>query len=127
MKDQGIRRVCCLLDSKLAEYDELLEIYVERFGATHIRHVPVKDYTAIDSETWHSKILPFLDEADSQSEPVVVHCSAGSGRTGQVLCLWLVSARGYSIEDAIQLVRESGRKPLEAATKSDLSSVMSEQ
>lgn len=43
-----------------------------------------------DFEALTGKILPFLLEADKQSEKVVVHCSGGVGRTGLVLAAWLV-------------------------------------
>lgn len=124
MTNQGIKRVCCLLDTELEEYDDLLETYSREFGSSNVCHVPIKDFTVIDHERFYSMVLPFLQVSALNDDPVVVHCSAGSGRTGQILCLWLVCARGYSLSDAIQTIRETGRNPLEAAADSDLAAVL---
>lgn len=121
MDRQGIERVCCLLDDHhLTEYDDLLQTYREHFGPTNVCHAPIPDFTVVESTTLHETILPFLETSVEQSEPVVVHCSAGSGRTGHVLALWLVHGRGYDLDDAIQAVTQSGRNPLEAASRDDL-------
>ena len=49
-----------------------------------------------------------------QNEKVVVHCSGGVGRTGQVLATWLVAKYGLSNQGAIDIVRQTGRNPYEA-------------
>lgn len=121
LREQGIERVCCLLDdAHLQEYEALLEEYRATFGADCVCHAPIPDESTIDGETLHETVLPFLRESDRRDQPVVVHCSAGLGRVGHVLVLWLAAERGYSIEDAVEVVRESGRIPLEATAVADL-------
>jgi hypothetical protein len=57
-----------------------------------------------DEQTMHRSILPFLAEADQLKERAVVHCSAGSGRTGHVLAAWLVYRHGLAEESALHTV-----------------------
>ncbi len=116
MKAQGMQKVCCLLcDRQLTRYSNLLSVYQQEFGSTNVCWAPVKDFHLIDAELLVDKILPFLSAADRQGEKVVVHCSGGIGRTGQVLAAWLVHQRGLANQTAIQAVRQTGRNPYEFA------------
>lgn len=119
MKQQNIKRVCCLLpDIQLAGYSNLLGIYQQEFGKQQVCWAAVADFHIVDLTTFTQKILPFLTVADQTNEKVVVHCSGGIGRTGHVLAAWLVSARGFSTKDAITAVKRTGRNPYEAVIAS---------
>ncbi|AIG97417.1 putative protein-tyrosine phosphatase [Archaeoglobus fulgidus DSM 8774] len=115
MKENGIKRVVCLLPQEQLDYytEPLLYIYEEEFGGENVLWAPVNDYNLCDKKTL-ARILYFLKEADDKGEKVVVHCSGGSGRTGHVLAAWLVFGRGFSAEEAILAVERSGRNPYEA-------------
>jgi protein-tyrosine phosphatase len=116
MQYQNIQRVCCLLSlTQLNHYSSLLEIYRQHFGPSQVYWAPVEDFQLVDYETLNQKILPFLSMANQQNEKVVVHCSGGVGRTGQVLAAWLVYERGFSPQEAIATVKQTGRNPYEAA------------
>jgi protein-tyrosine phosphatase len=116
MQGQNIKRVCCLLSSaQLNHYSCLLKVYREHFGPSQVYWAPIEDFQLVDYETLTQKILPFLSMANQQNEKVVVHCSGGVGRTGQVLAAWLVSGRGFSPQAAIAAVKQTGRNPHEAA------------
>jgi protein-tyrosine phosphatase len=107
MKDQEIKRVCCLLnDDQLAYYpDGLVEAYRQSFGAENVCLAPIKDYHLAAEKTLIGVILPFLIEASQLQKKAVVHCSGGMGRTGHVLVAWLVYSNAMELDDAIQAVR----------------------
>ena len=115
MQGHYIKQVCCLLpDSQLISYRDLLETYRKIFGCDRICWAPIADFELVDRDILLDRILPFLASANSQDERVVVHCSGGIGRTGQVLAAWLVSGRGLSNQQAIAAVKKTGRNPYEA-------------
>ncbi len=115
MKDEGITNICCLLsDDQLDFYDDLLVTYENYFGAENVCWAPVEDFSLVDESTLTQRILPFLDKACQVDQRVVVHCSAGQGRTGHVLAAWLVHGRSMSNEEAIKAVEAMGREPYEA-------------
>jgi protein-tyrosine phosphatase len=115
MKGQNIKRICCLLDEKqLNRYSNLLERYRQEFGCDRVCWTPIKDFQLCEVEMLTKDILPFLIEAELSKEKVLVHCSGGIGRTGQILAAWLVNRRGFSNKDAIAAVKKMGRNPHEA-------------
>lgn len=122
MKGRGITRVCSLLPpSQLGYYTvDLAETYRKEFGQTRVLSAPIADYHLCSAEML-GQILLFLREADSEGEPVVVHCAGGRGRTGFVHAAWLVDGRGFSIEKALEAVRKMGRNPFEAIEQGNAS------
>jgi protein-tyrosine phosphatase len=115
MQNQGIQRICCLLPkTQLARYSDLLSAYRQRFGSEQLCWATIEDFELVDADVLVRKILPFLAMANQQQEKVVVHCSGGIGRTGQILAAWLVTGRGFSPKSAIAAVKEMGRNPHES-------------
>ncbi len=114
MKNQGIQRVCCLLSAtQLRRYPDLIDIYQQNFGSDRICWSPIEDFSLVDRTALLHQILPFLLIAHQQNEKVVVHCSGGVGRTGQVLAAWLVAKYGMSNQGSIATVCQTGRNPYE--------------
>jgi protein-tyrosine phosphatase len=113
LQSQGIRRVCCLLDDE----DELLSACQAAFGSDKVLCAPIDDFEYATRECLQGEILPFLFDAAVAGERTVVHCFAGSGRTGHVLAAWLVAARCVPAEDAAWQVMDApgvDRNPYEA-------------
>ncbi len=108
-------RVCCLLESQLSLYaSDLLEAYQTAFGEEKVCWAPIMDFQLVEENLLTGTILPFLGDSVHREEKVVVHCSAGSGRTGHVLAAWMVYGRGMTNEEAIGTVKAMGRNPHEA-------------
>jgi protein-tyrosine phosphatase len=115
MLSQGIQRVCCLLPAtQLARYADLLGVYRQNFGIERVCWAPIQDFDVVSPEILTHQILPFLAVAQQHHEKVLIHCSGGIGRTGQVLAVWLIAGRGFSTASAVVTIKITGRNPYEA-------------
>lgn len=128
MKANGIGAVCCLLCPEQINFykSELSTTYQTCFGAENVCSAPIADYTFANEILLTTTILPFLSASVGRCRKVVVHCSAGMGRTGHVLAAWLVYGRGLSNQSAVKAVCSSGgqRSPCEAADKNTLDAIL---
>ena len=70
-------------------------------------HLPVVDMEppTLDEVV---RFMDFVQRAENENRPVVVHCGAGQGRTGTMLACYLVR-KGYDAQDALVQVRR--RRP----------------
>ena len=127
MRGIGVSRVVCLLNEKhLKRYgsdtgkDEkgnwiLIEQYISFFGEANVLHEEIPDFDICSPEKLNGSILPFLDESAAAEERVVVHCSAGSGRTGHILAAWRYYHHNIDVDTSLDEKFESAyRQPLEA-------------
>jgi protein-tyrosine phosphatase len=116
--DCGVRTFVDLTEpGELEAYDHLLEKEARAAGVTvrYHRH-PVVDLDVPTAEEMRG-ILDVIDAAVDTDAPVYVHCWGGIGRTGTVVCCWLIE-RGRTCDQAlvdITLLREHIQKRLIAS------------
>ena len=77
-KKEGIKAIV-----NVSEFDNRQDI-PEGFSYYHIN---VADY-GVPTDNQINKFLDISDDHETKKEPVVVHCVAGCGRTGQFIVVW---------------------------------------
>jgi atypical dual specificity phosphatase len=96
LRENGIELIVSLSE------DPLRRDWVNEAGLLAI-HIPVQDMEAPTQDQLNQAISA-IKRANGRPMGVVVHCTAGLGRTGVVLACWLV-ANGMSAANAIARVR----------------------
>ena len=97
---QGVRAILSLTEQPLD--GETVRTFGFDYG-----HVPVPDMTAPGMADI-ARAMTFIEAAERQQKPVLVHCAIGRGRTGAILACYLVR-KGADATDAIRQVR--ARRP----------------
>ena len=94
-KNEGIRAIVSLTSTPLPTdaITKLGFIYLHE----HVSNAPTIEQL--------NRILKFIENQKMKSNPVLVHCGEGIGRTGTVLAAYLVYG-GSRADDAIRKVRE---------------------
>lgn len=110
LRDQGIQVLLSLTE------EPLRQDWVEDTGLLMV-HVPVPDMTAPTPEQL-DQCISTIKKANDAGMGVVVHCTAGLGRTGSILAAYLVS-QGQSAQKAIEQIRELRPGSIETEEQED--------
>ena len=110
LRAQGIELLVSLSE------EPLRRDWINEAGLMRI-HVPVVDMTAPTQEQL-DQCLSSIKRANERNMGVVVHCSAGLGRTGTVLACYFVQ-QGMSAKNAVARVRRMRPGSVETEDQAD--------
>lgn len=102
LREQGIRAIVTLTEHPLTVQEEITPHVLDKMGLTCL-HAPVVDQYP-PNEAIVQKTAQFVDQMKAQSQPVLIHCHAGIGRTGTMLHAYYL-AEGLSLDEAIAKVK----------------------
>lgn len=93
----GIRTVVNLRDNH-SDDDEI--------GALPLKAKRIEIFTANMKEEYVDEFLAVV--ADTNATPVLVHCQHGADRTGTMCAMYRIMREGWSVDDAIDEMRNGG-------------------
>ncbi len=102
--EQGIRAIVTLTEHPLTVQKEITLQVLAEIGLTCL-HAPIVDQYPPDIATVQETVQ-FVNQMKAQGRPVLLHCHAGTGRTGTMLHAYYLT-EGLSLEEAKAKVKAS--------------------
>ena len=98
----GIRAILSLTKRPVTAFHEITPQLLDELDIQYF-HVPIPDRQPPSFEQAR-QIVHILNQVTIQPRPLFIHCQAGVGRTGTVLCLYYL-VRGKSLDEAQAILR----------------------
>jgi len=112
LRDHEIKTIVTLRDSEVPGRpppDRAEEEYCRAQGIKHVRLSPLTWEAADGSAPAEFNVRKFLEVVhDPQNHPVLVHCFAGSHRTGAFVAVFRMECEGWDSQQAIQEMKAYG-------------------
>jgi protein-tyrosine phosphatase len=103
LKKNGIKTIVNLCEDSLPATDGFANHF-------NIVHFPILDGD-IPTEEQMGRIIRTVEESILGKNPCLVHCHGGIGRTATVLACVLMTLKEMTLEESLELLRQSGRLP----------------
>jgi protein-tyrosine phosphatase len=101
---------------RFVRYDDALREMARRAGDwVACLRFPIQDVSVPSVDTMRS-VLDAVDLSLAANRPVYLHCFGGVGRTGTVVCCWLLrhrSAQPHNIFQVLKALRQADRQTIE--------------
>jgi protein-tyrosine phosphatase len=78
-------------------------------GLVGYRRIHVDDTEDSDLAAYFDRAIDFIEQARASEGRVLVHCVAGISRSPTVVAAYLIRTRGYTVAEALQTIRKTGR------------------
>lgn len=101
---QGIRAIVSLTEHPLTSQREITAETLTAIGLEYL-HAPIQDQYP-PTMALVNEVVQFIDQMESRGLPTLIHCHAGSGRTGTMLHAYYLS-KGWTLEEARAKVKAS--------------------
>ena len=110
IEEHGIRRIIDLTEPEFMPEGKVRERQIAKEKGIEILNFPLVGDGTGDVELYAKAVAALID-CERQGEPVLVHCAAGTYRTGGVVACFRILYQGWSLEDALGESKEYNWNP----------------
>lgn len=114
LREHEIKQIIDLTEPEYMPKGKVREQEVARDLGIEILHYPLVGDGTGDVERYAHAVAALI-EADRKHEMVLVHCAAGSQRTGGVVACFRILYQGWTLDEALKEARQYDWKPEDVA------------